>query len=540
MALKHKENYESNTEANHSAIVLYMMAIIQKIKYIHSLSDKDMEDIVSYMWWKKDIWKLSEKTAIWYWYLLSEIIKHWNENWDNQFWISDNEIINALWLDDLENSDNPIVIYRWSEPLYWNKAMENITWYSFVEIKEMHDNWVDIMYLLYWWSEEELNKVKDALSKWENYENAVFTLKAKNWELHQVAWFTRFKTYMWKKYSIRSWSEDTSKIIEFLDQSNIAVRDMFNDIMSNKDKSTTMHVSRVRELCSIIWRKAWYSSYMLEQLSNMAFLHDLWKRFIDDAVLKKTWKYTKEEREIMNTHSWIWIAKVLNSWYEVYAWWMVHHAKYYSKEWNPNLKFNKLVNSIKNWEEIDLLDFNRLMWANIPEFWRLIMIADSIDAMAWRRIYNDYAWKDIEEIIVYIEEELLSSSWLISHKSLVRLDSRKWRKAEKDEIDLPYCVNLRWVSHVPIDPHEIQFDPLLLMKIYESWLLDEEIRQALKKNDHSIVDEKIQEYQIIIEEMEKEMETLWEKFDSGEFCRINKLFKIIQDISIDYKKKSSS
>ena len=41
---------------------------------------------------------------------------------------SDEEVIKWLWLDDLKYNKNPIVIYKWGTPLYWNKAMEKLTW----------------------------------------------------------------------------------------------------------------------------------------------------------------------------------------------------------------------------------------------------------------------------------------------------------------------------------------------------------------------------------------------------------------------------
>ncbi len=409
--------------------------------------------------------------------------------------MDDEDVIRWLWLDDLKNNKNPIVIYHWDRPLYWNQAMQNITWYDFSEIKERYLNWESIMHLLYDWSEEELHKVESALWAWKTYENAVFTLRSKDGEKHMVAWFTRFIEYNWRVYTIRGWSVETSKIIEFLDQSNIAVQDFFNDIMNDKDPYTKWHINRVRTICDMIWRNMWFSEYSLKQLGNMAFFHDLGKRYIDDEILKKTWTYTSEEKKIMESHTWVWIMEVLNSWYEAYADWMVHHCDFYNENGNSALKFDEMVAICKNWWTVELSDFNRLMWTNIPEAWRMISIADTIDAIGSRRIYSKRAWHPISEIIKFITKELLDSSWLKESDWKIKLDMDVWHEIEDtNQKYLPYCIKFGWSYYIPNKGARIQFDPHILIKNYEKGDLSDQIKHVIFENDKEIVKEKIVEF----------------------------------------------
>ncbi len=514
---KKNEDISTKNCANKELKVIYVSLLLNVAKKKYNLSDSQINYIISlveksHIWNDLAAWNITKSIINAFSFIMMNII-----NTDpDKLWIvqyeTDEEIITWLWLDDLKNNKNPIVIYKWWIPLYWNTAMEELTWYSFEEIMEKYRAWEDIMELLYSWSNEELSKVKWALSKWESYENAVFTLMSKDWNLHQVAWFTRFKMYSWEKYSIRSWSEETSKIIEFLDQSNIAVRDMFNDIMNDKDSYTKWHINRVRVICSMIWKNSWYSDYQLEQLSNMAFLHDLWKRFIDDEILKKTWIYTPNERRIMDSHPWMWIKKVINSWYEVYAEWMIHHSDFYSDNWDPNLKPQELIERIKAWEEIDLLLFNKILWRNIPESWRIISIADTIDAIVSRRSYSVRAWKPISEIIDFVTKELLTSTWLVVNWSNITLNKDIWKRTEDiADISMPYCIEYIWANYIPIQGSRIQFDPQILIRNYENWDLIEEIKHVILENDKIVVKEKVDEFMDSIGTLE-EKKRLHEKY----------------------------
>jgi response regulator RpfG family c-di-GMP phosphodiesterase len=59
---------------------------------------------------------------------------------------------------------------------------------------------------------------------------------------------------------------------------------------------------------------------------------------------------------------------------------------------------------------MDLGVFNHLMGENIPEEARIISIADTIDAIVSRRTYSSLLGANIEEIIGYLEKELLDST----------------------------------------------------------------------------------------------------------------------------------
>lgn len=75
--------------------------------------------------------------------------------------------------------------------LDWNEKMEEITWYNIYYLQRYQDNWGDLMELFYWYDEKEIKAVKNFLSsleEWSSYENVLFNLKSKNWDILKTIW----------------------------------------------------------------------------------------------------------------------------------------------------------------------------------------------------------------------------------------------------------------------------------------------------------------------------------------------------------------
>jgi putative nucleotidyltransferase with HDIG domain len=80
-----------------------------------------------------------------------------------------------------------------------------------------------------------------------------------------------------------------------------AVR-LLAEALEAKDSVTRGHSNRVRKLCLEIARELGLRPEMCERLELGAFLHDLGKLGVDDAVLKKPGKLTPDEYSQMQEH----------------------------------------------------------------------------------------------------------------------------------------------------------------------------------------------------------------------------------------------
>lgn len=134
-----------------------------------------------------------------------------------------------------------------------------------------------------------------------------------------------------------------------------------------RDKYTEGHSERVAEISTMIARELKYSEFKIEQLNMAALLHDVGKIGINDSILKKPGKLTKEEFDIIKSHSEIGdhIIKDIKNLDYARAIVRHHHERYDGKGYPDGKKA----------EELDLEVF-------------IIQLADSIDAMATDRPYR--------------------------------------------------------------------------------------------------------------------------------------------------------
>ncbi|MEA3331537.1 MAG: PAS domain S-box protein [Campylobacterota bacterium] len=155
-------------------------------------------------------------------------------------------------------------------------------------------------------------------------------------------------------------------------------------IGETRSKETGLHVKRVAEysyLLAILYGLNEEEASLLKQASPM---HDIGKVGIADNILNKPGKLTKEEFEIMKTHT--------DLGYE-----MLKHSQ------RPILKASAIVARTHH-EKWNGSGYPRgLSGEDIPIFGRITAVADVFDALGHDRVYKK-AWK-LEDILNLLNEE---------------------------------------------------------------------------------------------------------------------------------------
>lgn len=164
--------------------------------------------------------------------------------------------------------------------------------------------------------------------------------------------------------------------------SNVTMQTIFstNRLVETKDRYTGEHSSRVSKFSCYIAQNLGWSQEKIEQLKNIALLHDIGKIGVNEEILNKPEKLTDEEYEQMKKHTTIGseILKDLTLIPNIALGAKYHHERYDGKGYPEGLKGEE-----------------------IPIEARIICVADSFDAMAFKRIYRPKC--DLE----YIKSELI-------------------------------------------------------------------------------------------------------------------------------------
>ena len=140
-----------------------------------------------------------------------------------------------------------------------------------------------------------------------------------------------------------------------------------------KDDYMRGHSYRVAEYSALIAKQLGWSEHEVENLRNAAYLHDIGKIGIDEKILNKPGKLTKEEFEIMKTHTLIGAQmldnldmyrneKLLKLAYEICRW---HHERYDGKGYPDGL-----------------------VGEEIPISAQVVSLADVYDALVSERVYK--------------------------------------------------------------------------------------------------------------------------------------------------------
>ncbi len=137
-----------------------------------------------------------------------------------------------------------------------------------------------------------------------------------------------------------------------------------------KDPDTFYHCMRVSHLSRLLAVASGLSDYHSRVIEFAALFHDLGKVAIPDSILLKPGKLTAEEYEIMKIHP-IKSAEIINP--------LTHHA--FFKEMIPGI--------LHHHERIDGQGYpNKLSGDNVPIESRIILVADTFDAMTQMRAYR--------------------------------------------------------------------------------------------------------------------------------------------------------
>ena len=168
--------------------------------------------------------------------------------------------------------------------------------------------------------------------------------------------------------------EDTQKEVVFT----------MGSIGETRSKETGNHVRRVAEYSELFALYSGLSPKEAELLKQASPMHDIGKVGIPDNILNKPGKHTKEEFEIMKTHS-------------VLGYDMLKHSK------RPLLKIAAIV-ALEHHEKWDGSGYPKgLKGEDINIYGRITAVADVFDALGSDRIYKK-AWED-ERIYALFREQ---------------------------------------------------------------------------------------------------------------------------------------
>ena len=159
---------------------------------------------------------------------------------------------------------------------------------------------------------------------------------------------------------------------------------LLGELVESRSKETAYHVIRVAEYIGIFGRAAGYSEQEVELIKKASPMHDIGKMAIPDAILLKPGKLTRDEMELMKTHTQIG-HKLLSS----------------SKR---RLLQTAAKIALTHHEKWDGTGYPRgLKGVEIPISGRLTCLADIFDALSSERVYKD-AWP-LEKVFDYLKEE---------------------------------------------------------------------------------------------------------------------------------------
>lgn len=183
------------------------------------------------------------------------------------------------------------------------------------------------------------------------------------------------------KYMNRAYEKKKDELDEvnhYLEETNerITLQSMYTlaKTIDAKDKYTNGHSMRVAEYSKMIAEKMNFSDEEIEELGNMAMLHDIGKIGVPDAIINKNSKLSDEEYYIIKGHPSIGYD-ILSEMPEmkdigIGAKW--HHERYDGTGYPDGLKGDE-----------------------IPLQARIIGVADAYDAMTSNRSYRDYMPQEI-------------------------------------------------------------------------------------------------------------------------------------------------
>ena len=177
--------------------------------------------------------------------------------------------------------------------------------------------------------------------------------------------------YYKNQLKIKEMEEDLEKAVleehEKLADISLKTILVISNTVEAKDEYTSQHSHRVADFSCMIARKLGWSEEQIAHLRNIALLHDIGKISVPESVLNKPGKLTDEEYEQIKRHTTTGgeILHELTLIPHVDLGAEFHHERYDSRGYPSGLA-----------------------GTDIPFEARIIGIADSFDAMRYRRIYR--------------------------------------------------------------------------------------------------------------------------------------------------------
>ncbi len=177
--------------------------------------------------------------------------------------------------------------------------------------------------------------------------------------------------------------------------------------LKSHDEETYQHCVRVSQLCVFIAEAAGLSHYEKLQAQFSGLLHDVGKARIPLSVLNKPGKLTEEEYQLMKKHS-LFSAEMLEP-----------------LEESPFFR-EVQVNVLHHHERIDGNGYPlQLIDEEIPFISRLILIADTVDAMTQNRAYRkglamSVVYKELKKFAGTQFDSELVDVFVAAHKELVK------------------------------------------------------------------------------------------------------------------------
>ncbi|MCQ2522532.1 MAG: HD domain-containing protein [Lachnospiraceae bacterium] len=181
-----------------------------------------------------------------------------------------------------------------------------------------------------------------------------------------IAWIAWVITRTFMQKALESKNREVEHALEQVRLGNETILTIAKTVDA-KDENTSQHSFRVSEYSVRIGKKLGYDEETCEDLRKSALLHDIGKIGIPDRVLNKPAKLDDEEYAIMKSHVTRGgeILKDFTFIPHVQEGALYHHERYDGKGYAHGLKGEE-----------------------IPEFARIIGVADAFDAMTANRVYR--------------------------------------------------------------------------------------------------------------------------------------------------------
>jgi PAS domain S-box-containing protein len=184
--------------------------------------------------------------------------------------------------------------------------------------------------------------------------------------------------------AIRNDITDIVKLHKEIEHTQREVIYKMGEVGESRSKETGDHVKRVAEYSYLLAKKAGLSEKTAKLLKSASPMHDIGKVGIPDSILLKPAKLTKEEFEIMKTHTEIGYSVLKNS----------------SRE----LLQTAATVAYEHHEKFDGSGYPRgLKGEQIHIFGRITAVADVFDALGHDRVYKK-AW-ELDRILELFKEE---------------------------------------------------------------------------------------------------------------------------------------